>query len=83
MPTINIPAKVRFLIYLLTAIGTPVVGYLKVKGYIGDPELALWAAEVTVSNTLAAAKTDLSGAAEESGPGMGAGVDTEQPVDVE
>lgn len=53
MPTINIPAKVRFLIYLLTAIGTPVVGYLKVKGYIGDHEVNLWFGEVTVVAALA------------------------------
>ena len=55
--TLNPPRRVRAALYLLTAIGTPVAAYLKVKGYIGDEELALWAAEVTVVNGLAALNT--------------------------
>lgn len=81
---VNIRPKPRFLLYVFTAVGTPIVGYLKAKGLIGDLELGLWGAEVTVVTTLSAAKTDLSGAGEDDGgPGMGAGVDPEQPVDVE
>ncbi len=54
---INPPRRVRAALYVLTAIGTPIAAYLKLKGYIGDPELALWGAEVTVVNTLAALNT--------------------------
>lgn len=53
----NPPRRVRALLYLLTALGTPLAAYLKVKGYIGDEELALWAAEVTVVNGIAALNT--------------------------
>lgn len=51
---INLPYKVRLVIYLFTVIMSPVVGYLKVKGYIGDVELGLWTAEVTAVSALAA-----------------------------
>lgn len=51
---LNPPRRVRAALYILTAVGTPVFAYLKVKGYIGDPELVLWSAEVTVVNGLAA-----------------------------
>lgn len=54
---INPPRRVRAALYVLTAVGTPVVAYLKAKGYIGDLELTLWAAEVTVVNGLAALNT--------------------------
>jgi hypothetical protein len=52
--TLNPPRKVRAALYIFTAVGTPLVAYLKVKGLIGDPELVLWAAEVTVVNGIAA-----------------------------
>lgn len=61
MPTVNIPAGVRFALYVLTAIGTPVVAYLATQGVIGEPEQVLWAAEVTVVLALAASKTSLKG----------------------
>lgn len=54
---INPPRRVRAALYILTALGTPLAAYLKVKGYIGDEELALWAAEVTVVNGMAALNT--------------------------
>ena len=54
---LNPPRRIRAALYLLTAVGTPIAAYLKVKGYIGDEELALWAAEVTVVNGLAALNT--------------------------
>jgi hypothetical protein len=54
---LNPPRRVRAALYVLTAVGTPIAGYLKFKGYIGDAELALWGAEVTVVNTLAALNT--------------------------
>lgn len=54
---LNPPRRVRAALYVLTAVGTPVAAYLNLKGYIGDPELVLWAAEVTVVNGLAALNT--------------------------
>lgn len=55
--TLNPPRKVRAALYILTAVGTPIAAYLKFKGYIGDEELALWGAEVTVVNAMAALNT--------------------------
>lgn len=52
--TINIPYKVRLALYILTAVGTPVIAYLLAKGIIGELEAALWAAEVTVATSIAA-----------------------------
>jgi hypothetical protein len=54
---LNPPRRARAAAYLVTALGTPVVAYLNVKGYLGDPEMVLWAAEVTVVNGLAALNT--------------------------
>lgn len=51
---LNVPYKVRAALYVLTALGTPVVAYLKAKHLIGDLEMNLWAAEVAVVNVLAA-----------------------------
>jgi hypothetical protein len=55
--TINPPRQVRVGIYLLTALGTPLIAYLAARGVIGDLEVALWSAEVTVASTLAALNT--------------------------
>ncbi|WP_418060821.1 hypothetical protein [Pimelobacter simplex] len=54
---LTLPAKVRRSLYALTALGTPVVAYLQVKGIIGDAETVLWAAEVTVVSALAGFNT--------------------------
>jgi hypothetical protein len=61
MPTVNISAKVRFALYLISAIGSAAAAYLFAKGYVGDAELGLWAAVVAIVNTLSAANTNLSG----------------------
>lgn len=55
----NLPAKYRRLAYVVTALGTPVVAYLQVKGVIGDAETVLWAAEVTVVSALAGVNTNV------------------------
>jgi len=55
--TLNPPARLRAALYILTLVGTPVAAYLKAKGYIGDLELTLWGAEVTVASTIAALNT--------------------------
>lgn len=52
--TLNLPPKVRAAIYVLTALGTPLVAYLFAKELIGTLEVTLWAAEVTAVNALAA-----------------------------
>lgn len=55
---LNIPAKARRTLYAVTALGTPVIAYLQVKGIIGDAETVLWAAEVTVVSALAGFNTN-------------------------
>lgn len=55
--TLNVPYRVRARSYVFTAIGSPIVAYLLAKGFIGDLELALWSAEVTVVTALAAFNT--------------------------
>lgn len=61
MPTINIPPKVRFALYLLSALGSVVVAYLAGRGIIGEAETAAWAGVVAIVNGLAAANTNISG----------------------
>ena len=51
---LNIPYKVRAGIYITTGVLSLVVGYMKIKGYIGDPELTLWAGVSAFANGLAA-----------------------------
>lgn len=57
--TLNIPPKVRAGLYVLTALGSPIVGYLLAKGYIGTLEVSLWGGLVTAVNTLAALKVSI------------------------
>lgn len=83
MPTINIPAKWRFALYILSAVALLAVAYAVDKDWAGDAEVRLVTGLAALISALAAAKTDLSGAAEDSGPGMNAGVDPSQPIDVE
>lgn len=51
---------IRRVLYVCSAVGTPVVGYLRAKNYIGDLEVALWASEVTAVLALAGYNTDTS-----------------------
>ncbi len=53
MPSITLPPRLRIAIYLVTLFGTPVVAYLKARGFIGDLEVILWSAEVTAAGTIA------------------------------
>jgi len=50
---INPSPAIRRALYVLTAVGTPVVVYLQAKGVIGPTEVALWGAEVTVVSAMA------------------------------
>lgn len=51
---LNIPYRVRAILYVVAAVATPVVVYLKAKGVIGDLETTLWSALVTAVTGLAA-----------------------------
>lgn len=51
---INIPYQIRVALYVITAVGTPIIAYLLSKGIIGDLEVALWSAEVVVVSGIAA-----------------------------
>lgn len=51
---INLPRPARLAVYIITALGTPVVAYLNARGIIGSLEVGLWSAEVTVATSLAA-----------------------------
>ena len=57
VPAIAIPPKVRFALYLLTAIGSAVVSYCVTKNYIGDAEVALFTGLAAIVNALAAFNT--------------------------
>jgi len=54
---LNIPPKVRGSLYILTALGTPFIAYLQLKGIIGILEVSLWSAEVAVVSAMAAFNT--------------------------
>ena len=58
--TFNLPPKVRAALYIITALGTPIIAYLFAKDVIGELEVTLWAAEVTVVNAMAALNTNTS-----------------------
>lgn len=51
---LNLPPKARVILYIITALGTPIMAYLLVKGYIGKDEVLLWSAEITVVSSMAA-----------------------------
>lgn len=51
--TLTIPYKVRAALYVLNAVGSPVMAYLLAKGVIGNLEVTLWAAEMTAVFALA------------------------------
>lgn len=53
----TIPYKVRFVLYILTGVLSPLVAYLLAKGYIGPLEVAFWGAEVTFVMALAGFNT--------------------------
>jgi len=51
--TFNLPPRARVILYALTALGTPVIAYLFAKDILGELEVVLWGAEVTVVTTMA------------------------------
>ena len=50
---LNPSAKIRTIIYVVTAIGTPLIGYLFSRNIIGELEVALWGSEVTIVSLMA------------------------------
>lgn len=51
---VNLPSRVRAVIYVVTALGTPIIGYLLAKDIIGELEVSLWGGLVTAVNAMAA-----------------------------
>lgn len=51
--TVNLPYKVRAALYIINAVGSPVMAYLLAKAVIGTLEVGLWAAEMTAVFALA------------------------------
>ena len=60
MPTINIPPRIRFALYLIGAIALLLVAYAVDKSWAGDAEVRLVTGLVALLQLLAAAKTNLS-----------------------
>jgi len=50
---VTLPYKVRLGLYIVNAIGSPVMAYLLAKNVIGNLEVSLWAAEMTAVFALA------------------------------
>lgn len=48
----------RFVIYILTGVLSAIIGYANIKGWIGDPELTLWAGLSAIVNGLSAANVN-------------------------
>ena len=55
---VNLPRRHRLALYVINAIGTPVVVYASAKGWIGDLEVALWSAEAAAVFALAGLNVD-------------------------
>ena len=51
--TLTLPYKVRAALYIINAIGSPIMAYLLAKDWIGTLEVTLWAAEMTAVFALA------------------------------
>lgn len=52
--SINLPSQVRAALYVITALGSPIVAYLAAKEIIGDVEVSFWSALTTAVAALAA-----------------------------
>jgi hypothetical protein len=57
MPPLNLSAKARLVVYIVTGVGSALVAYLVAKDIIGDAEVTLWAAIAALVNGLAALNT--------------------------
>lgn len=68
MPTVNIPPRVRFALYLAGVIGAVLVQYAIDKTWFGEAEMRLWSGIAAVLFALAAAKTNLASGSEDTPP---------------
>lgn len=59
MPTINIPNRVRFALYLIGAVSLLTVSYAVDKAWAGDAEVRYVTGLAALLQLLAAAKTDI------------------------
>lgn len=59
MPTINIPNRVRFALYLIGAVSLLTVTYAVDKAWAGDAEVRYVTGLAALLQLLAAAKTDI------------------------
>lgn len=49
----NLPSQLRIALYIITALGTPIIGYLFTEGHIGETEVTLWGGLVTAVTSMA------------------------------
>lgn len=61
MPTLNLAPKVRFALYLISAVALLGVAYAVDKGVAGDAEVKLVTGLAALATGVAAANTDLRG----------------------
>lgn len=61
MPTINVPSRVRFALYIIGALALLTVTYAVDKTWAGDAEVRFVTGIAALLQLLAAAKTDISG----------------------
>jgi hypothetical protein len=54
----TLPAGVRFALYLIAMLATPLVAYLFQRGTIGEAEVTLFGAYIALVNLLAAANVN-------------------------
>jgi len=66
MPTINIPNRVRFALYILGALALLTVAYAVDKSWAGDAEVRYVTGLAALLHLLAAAKTDISSGSTDS-----------------
>lgn len=50
---VNLNRNLRLILYIVTAIGAPVIAYLNATGVIGENEITLWAGLTTVVAAIA------------------------------
>lgn len=60
MPTVNIPARLRFALYLVGVLGSVLVQYLLDVDWFGEAEQRAWSGVSAVLFALAAARVDLT-----------------------
>lgn len=57
---VNLPDRVRVILYVITALGTPVVGVLTEQAILPSWVMTLWTAEVAAVTAMAALNVTVS-----------------------